>query len=95
MKLKLKYEVEIDTEKDPTYLVTSWMAAKDRGDLEEADRLFRKIPFDAPTLMAFKKLYGAGYIRRKGFNTEKADARYGADWLDKDTGPPIIKRKMF
>ena len=95
MKLKLKYEVEIDTEKDPTYLVTKWLAARDRGDHEEADKFFRKIPFDAPSLMAVKKLFGAEYIRRKGVNTERADAKYGADWLNKDDGPPIIKRKMF
>ena len=92
--MKIKYEVEIDTE-DSSYLVNSWLDARARGDHEEAKRIFRKVPLEASTLMVGKKLFGADYIRKEGLNTEKADAKYGPDWLDKDDGPPEIKRKMF
>ena len=88
--MKIKHEVEIDTE-DSSYLVNCWLDAKERGDPEEAESIFRKIPFDASSLMAGKKLFGADYIRKKGFNTEKADAKYGSNWLDRDDGPPEIE----
>ena len=88
--MKIKYEVEIDTE-DSSYLVNSWLDALERGDREEAKRIFRKVPLEASTLMAGKKLFGADYIRKRGYNTEKADAKYGSDWLEKDDGPPEIE----
>ena len=67
-----------------------WLAALGRGDQEEADNLYRQLRPSAEGLMAKKKLFGADYIRRKGFNTVNADKKYGPGWLDKDHGPPIL-----
>ena len=69
-----------------------WVAALNRGNRVEADRLHRKLKMSAEGLMAGKKLFGADYIRQEGYNTENADKKYGSDWLDKDDGPPILTR---
>ena len=55
-----------------------------RGDREEADRLRPTVKFEACSLKATKRLFGADYIRRKGYNTEKADREFGPGWLDRE-----------
>ena len=59
------------------------LEALDRGDAEAVAKYDRLIKLDPGNLMAMKKLYGADYIRKKGFNTEYADAEYGPGWLDR------------
>jgi len=36
------------------------------------------------SLMRLKNSRGAQFIRERGFNTTRADAAYGAGWLDRD-----------
>jgi len=38
----------------------------------------------AHTLMSLKNRRGAAFIRELGFNTRKADEKYGPGWLDRD-----------
>ena len=57
--------------------------AYDRGDAEAVAKYRRLIKLAPSSLMARKKLFGADYIRKQGFNTEYADAQYGAGWLDR------------
>ena len=83
-------ELEPDWEEQHKFR-QQWFAALENGDREEADRLRRKIKMGAEGLMATKKLFGADFIREKGYNTENADKKYGPGWLDKDNGPPILR----
>ena len=55
-----------------------------RKDREEADRLRPLVKFEAESLMIFKREYGAEYVRSRGYNTEKADKKYGPGWLDRE-----------
>ena len=55
-----------------------------RGDREEADRILPRVKFEACSLKATKRIFGADYIRRKGYNTEKADKEFGPGWLDRE-----------
>ena len=53
-----------------------------RKDKEEMDRLRPKVKLEAESLMLFKNEYGAEFVRSRGYNTEKADKKYGPGWLD-------------
>ena len=55
-----------------------------REDKEETDRLRRLVKFEAESLMLFKNEYGAEFVRSRGYNTEKADKKYGPGWLDRE-----------
>ena len=86
-------EIKFDEEYYEQHAIwLDWIAALDRGDREEAKRLRSKLKPMAQGLMAGKKLFGADFIRREGYNTENADKKYGPDWLEKDDGPPILSR---
>ena len=61
-----------------------------RRDFKAADKLIPKMKFSACSLMSGKKLFGADFIRKYGYNTEEADKKYGPDWLDRDDGPPAL-----
>ena len=59
-----------------------------RKDREEADRLRPLVKYEAEGLMLFKNEYGAEYVRSRGYNTEKADKKYGPGWLDREDALP-------
>ena len=63
-------------------LVAMW-EAEDRGNTEEADRLFSALEIPAHTLMAIKNVRGADWIRSRKLNTRLADEKYGPGWLDR------------
>ena len=58
-------------------------------DKERADELQRKIIFPSYILKALKKLHGADFILKEGYNTVDADLVYGPGWLDVDDGGPL------
>ena len=58
-------------------------------DRERADELQRKIIFPSYILKALKKLHGADFILKEGYNTVDADLVYGPGWLDVDDGGPL------
>ena len=60
-----------------------------RRDRKKADEVLPRIIFPSYLLKATKKLLGADYIRKKGYNTADADLVYGPDWLDEDDGGPV------
>ena len=61
-----------------------YVAAMIAGDEAKARELRGRIKWSAWGMKAFKKLLGADYIRKKGYNTILADEMYGADWLDRE-----------
>ena len=63
-------------------LVAMW-EAEDRGNTEEADRLFSALEIPAHTLMAIKAVLGADWIRSRNLRTHLADEKYGPGWLDR------------
>ena len=69
---------------DQMDLMAEFLDALGRDDDKRADELRPKIKFTAGSLMATKRLFGADYIRRRGYNTENADAKYGPGWLDRE-----------
>ena len=55
---------------------------KGRSDVPESE-LWPKIRVLLPaSLKRLKEKYGADYIRKMGFNTERADREFGPGWLD-------------
>ena len=59
-----------------------------RKDKEETERLRRLVKFEAESLMLMKQKFGAEYVRSRGYNTEKADKKYGPGWLDREDAQP-------
>ncbi len=55
-----------------------------RKDKEEASRLRPLVKFEAESLVLMKQKFGAEYVRSRGYNTEKADKKYGPGWLDQE-----------
>ena len=58
-------------------------------DKKRADELQRQIIFPSFILKSKKRLMGADYIRKEGYNTVDADLVYGPGWLDEDDGGPL------
>lgn len=58
--------------------------AVERGDHETARELRKQVIYPAEALLAAKRNMGADWIRKSGFRTETAEAKYGKDWLDRD-----------
>ena len=59
--------------------------ARERGDMDAYYRLLRGRQLSPESLMALKNMpgMGAAFIRAKGLDTSRADARYGPGWLDR------------
>lgn len=55
-----------------------------RGDEETARELRKQVIYPAEALLAAKRNMGAEWIRKSGFRTETAEAKYGKDWLDRE-----------
>ena len=64
--------------------IGAFLDAMKRGDREEAKKHYLRVKFEPCILKMTKRLRGADYIREMGYNTEKADAMYGPDWLDRE-----------
>lgn len=69
---------------DKMQAIGDYLDALKQGDEEAKSRILPAIPIHPEGLQVLKELFGADYIRRRGYNTELADAKYGPDWLDKD-----------
>ena len=54
------------------------------GDEETARELRKQVIYPAEALLAAKRNMGADWIRKQGFRTETAEAKYGKDWLDRE-----------
>ena len=65
-------------------LVDEYLEALDRNDREAIAEYRKKVKYEASSLMAMKRTFGADYVRKHGYNTEKADAVYGPGWLDRE-----------
>ena len=65
-------------------LMHEYVAAMEAGDEAAILDLRRRIKWPAWGLVAGKKLFGADFIRKEGYNTILADEMYGADWLDRE-----------
>ena len=74
-------------------IVLTMLEAKDRGDTEEADRLFSALDIPAHTLMAIKTVLGADWIRSRNLRTHLAEEKYGPDWLDAPEGESVAGAK--
>ena len=70
-------QAEVDT-------AMEYVRAIMRKDKEEMERLRPQVKYEAESLMLFKKEYGAEFVRSRGYNTEKADKKYGPGWLDRE-----------
>jgi len=58
--------------------------ADSANDMKSAWAWLALAAIPAHTLMRLKNSRGAQFIRDLGFNTRKADEKYGPDWLDRD-----------
>ena len=88
----MRTQEEIDEE---LAVAREYMDALRRKDRKAADRILPRVKFEACSLKATKRLFGADYIRRRGYNTEKADREFGPDWLDHDDGPAFFDRHSY
>lgn len=59
------------------------VAALRRGDDDEFTWLFRTLEISPEMAMRAKRVYGADRVREIGMRTDRAEAAFGPDWLDK------------
>ena len=57
--------------------------AKVRGDRAAQLALYKKLIVPAESLLAAKENHGADWIRERGYDTRRADKKYGEGWLDR------------
>ena len=90
MALELTTEQRAALPRNSKILVAMW-EAEDRGNTEEADRLFSELDIPAHTLMAIKAVLGADWIRSRNLRTHLAEEKYGPDWLGLPEGASIAR----
>ena len=58
---------------------------KNQGKIsrEEYERIIKSIPMEPFLAKVVKKYYGASYLIESGWNLSEAEAKYGADWLNR------------
>ena len=77
---KEEWQEQADLLLEYTYCITR--------DKARADELRPRIICPASVLKTIKRMMGANYIRKEGYNTIEADLVYGPGWLDEDDGGP-------
>ena len=77
MQTREEFEEEMAT-------IGEFLDALRRDDEEKIAEYRKKMRYEASSLMAMKKTFGADHVRKHGYNTEKADAVYGPGWLDRE-----------
>ena len=58
--------------------------ALEKEDRAEFMRLFSTLHFSADVALHVKRAFGADWIRESGMRTDRAEAVFGPDWLDRD-----------
>ena len=58
-------------------------ALEDAGNIEEADRLVKTVPLPYYLAKVIKDKLGLDYLKSMGWNLSEAEARFGAEWLNK------------
>lgn len=64
-------------------LVIAIHEAEDRGDRAAVLAMYKKLIVPAESLLVAKKFHGADWIREMGYDTRRADEKYGEGWLDR------------
>lgn len=59
------------------------LEAAERGDAAEVERWSRRLAPPADVLRIAKEVKGAEWVRSAPFDTSRAEAEYGRDWLDR------------
>lgn len=57
-------------------------ALEDRGEKEEADRLWRTLPVDPIFADGIKRTLGIGILKQGGYNLNDAVKLFGQEWLN-------------
>ena len=57
--------------------------AKARGDRAAVLALYKQLIVPAESLLVAKECHGADWIRERGYDTRRADKKYGEGWLDR------------
>ena len=65
-------------------IMDAMLEALARGDKEEFARLFPEMQVSADTALRMKRVCGADRIRKTGMRTDRAEAVFGPDWLERD-----------
>ncbi len=71
------------TEEEYDQLQEEANAARERGDIEEFDRLMTILPVPPRILKAFAVGFGRDFIIESGYDLTEANLEFGEGWLDK------------
>jgi hypothetical protein len=69
------------TEKEKAAITLRVCKLWEEGKDEEAHALFATIPLQPYLAKVAKKLHGADYLIKAGYNLSEAEAAFGPDWL--------------
>lgn len=70
------------THEETMAILRQLIAADDRGDEEEYDRLTHLFPMPAYLAKAILDIHGKEHLLNMGYDLSEAEARYGKNWLD-------------
>ncbi len=69
------------TKEEKFKIIQDSLAAADRGDTEEEERLLEKLPLAPHLALAMKEMLGPEETLNSGSNFSEVEAKYGKDWL--------------
>lgn len=70
------------TEEEYDALSDEMMEAREKGDMEEYERLGKMLPTNPDVAMIFKEVYGKEHLLALGLDLTEANLRFGEGWLD-------------
>ncbi len=69
------------TREEELAILQAAQEARERGDLEEASRLSKKLPLLPCLAMSLKEQVGAEELLKQGYDLSEAEKAYGKNWL--------------
>jgi len=72
---------ELALEKKKAALIMKAIELDNAGKREESHRVMCQIPLPPHLAQIFKKVWGADYLAKSGYNLSEAEAKFGPGWL--------------
>jgi hypothetical protein len=69
------------TEKEKAAIFMKSIELRDAGKEAEAHALLTKVPLPAYLAKTAKKVFGADFLIKAGYNLSEAEAEFGQNWL--------------
>jgi hypothetical protein len=69
------------TSEEKFRIIQQSLEARERGDIEEADRIAKRLPLAPHLAKSLKESIGPEELSKSGFDLSEAEAAFGQNWL--------------